>query len=105
MKYYAFWLDKTDRAQAKPDVMNKAMDQGAWSIANEIDEYLATKHLEAGIIVTGTWAGGTDVTSTNILKYISLIAQKHDEANTPDDGRWIIVPPWAYQKILMSKIE
>jgi len=103
-KYAAFWIDDQDRAQAKGDFVAKALDEMAWSIANEIDEYIASLHGQAGITVTGTSASGTDVSSTNTLKYLSLIAQKHDEANTPQVGRWIVVPPWFYQKMLMAKI-
>ena len=103
-KYAAFWIDDQDRAQAKGDFVAKALDEMAWSIANEIDEYIASLHGQAGITVTGTSAAGTDVSSTNTLKYLSLIAQKHDEANTPQVGRWIVVPPWFYQKMLMAKI-
>lgn len=103
-KYAAFWVDDQDSAQATPGVMEQAMNQMSWSIANEIDEYIATLYSEAGITITGTSAAGTDVTSTNILKYISLIAQKHNEYNTPMDGRWIVIPPWMEQKLVMNKI-
>lgn len=103
-KYSAFWVDDEDRAKAKGNFMVEALEKQAWSMANEIDEHLAGLHGQAGITVTGTSASGTDVSSTNTLKYLSLIAQKHDEANTPMDGRWIVVPPWFYQKMLMAKI-
>ena len=93
-----------DNAQTKPKVLNAAMEQMAWSLANEVDEYLAGLHTDAGITVTGTSASGTDVTSTNALKYISLFAQKLDEANVPMLGRWIVVPPWFGHKLIMSKI-
>jgi hypothetical protein len=103
-KYTSFWLDKLERAQITPDVLEPYKEESAWKLANEIDEYIAGLHGQAGITVTGTSASGTDVTSTNTLKYLSLIAQKHDEANTPAMGRWIVVPPWFYQKMLMAKI-
>ena len=103
-KYASFWIDDVDMAQTKPKVLAAAQNQMAWSLANEVDEYLATLYTDAGITVTGTISSGTDVTSTNVLKYISLIAQKHDEYNTPMDGRWIVVPPWFAHKLVMSKI-
>jgi len=103
-KYAAFFIDDQDRAQAKGDFMSAAVDQMAWSIANEIDEYIASLHGQAGITVSGSATSGTDINSTNVMKYISLIAQKHDEANTPKMGRWIVVPPWFEQKLLLSKI-
>ena len=103
-KYTALWIDKLDRAQAKPDVLSGAQDQAAWSLADEVDAYIAGLHGQAGIAVGGTTTTGVDVSSTNILKYISLIAQKHDEANTPRNGRWIVGPPWFGHKLIMSKI-
>jgi len=102
--YTSFWLDKLEKAQITPDVLEPYKAQSAWTLANEIDEYIASLHSEAGITVTGTWAGGTAVTSTNVLKYVSLINQKHDEANTPVMGRWLAVPPWLYQKMLLARI-
>jgi len=103
-KYGAFWVDDQDLASATPGVMENAINQMAWSLANEVDEHIATLYSEAGITVTGTSAAGTALTSTNVLKYISLIAQNHDEANTPLEGRWIVVPPWFAHKLIMNKI-
>lgn len=102
-KYYAFWLDDAENAQAKPKVLQKALDQAAWSLANEVDEYLATFYASAGVAVSGTSSTGVDVTSTNVLKYLSLAQQKLDETNTPQP-RWIVVPPWFYQKMVLAKI-
>jgi hypothetical protein len=102
-KYYAFWIDEEDAAKAKGDFLEQALDQAAWSMANEMDEYIASLHGSAGITVSGTSASGTDITSTNVLKYVSLTAQKHDEANTPKP-RWMVVPPWFEQKLLLSKV-
>ena len=103
-KYTAFWVDAVDMAQVKPKVLNAAREQAAWALANEVDEYIASLYGQAGITVAGTSAAGVDITSTNTLKYIALIAQKHDEMNTPQMGRWVVVPPWFAHKLLMSKI-
>ena len=103
-KYTAFWVDRQDYAQIKPKVLDAAREQAAWSLANEIDEYVASLYGQAGIAVSGTSAVGVDVTSTNVLKYVALTAQKHDEMNTPNVGRWMVVPPWFAHKLTMSKI-
>jgi hypothetical protein len=39
-----------------------------------------------------------------VLKYFSLAQQKLDESNTPQTGRWIVVPPWFQQKMTLAKI-
>jgi hypothetical protein len=103
-KYYAFWLDDQDNAQTKPKLMRDYMDQAAFSLANNVDEYVAALYGQAAIAVGGNATTGVDVTSTNVLKYLSLAQQKLDEANTPAGGRWMVVPPWFAQKMTLSKI-
>jgi len=104
MKYFAFWLDDVDNAQTKPKLLREAMDEGGYSLANDIDYYISRLYSDAGLAIGGTSATGVDVSSTNVLKYLSLAQQKLDEANTPMVGRWIIVPPWFAQKMTLSKI-
>lgn len=104
MKYFAFWLDDVDNAQTKPKLMREAMDEGAYSIANQIDYYISRLYSDAGLAIGGTSTTGVDVTSTNVLKYLSLAQQKLDENNTPMMGRWMVVPPWFAQKLTLSKI-
>lgn len=103
-KYFAFWMDDQDNAQTKPKLLRDALDQAGWSLANNIDEYVAGLYGQAGIAVGGTSVTGVDVTSTNVMKYMSLAQQKLDEANTPAAGRWMVVPPWFQQKLTLSKI-
>lgn len=103
-KYFAFYLDDQDDAQTKPKLLRDAIDQSAWSLANNIDEYIANLYGQAGLAIGGTSASGVAVTSTNVLKYLSLAQQKLDEANTPPMGRWMVVPPWFQQKMTLSKV-
>ena len=103
-KYFAFWLDDVDNVQTKPKLLREAMDEGAFSIANNIDYYISRLYGDAGLAIGGTSATGVDVSSTNVLKYLSLAQQKLDEQNTPMAGRWMVVPPWFAQKLTLSKI-
>lgn len=103
-KYYAFWLDDVDNAQTKPKLLRDALDEAAYSLANNIDYNISRLYLQAGLTVTGSATSGTAISSTNVLKYLSLAAQKLDESNTPQAGRWIVVPPWLAQKMTLSKI-
>lgn len=106
-KYFAFWLDAVDEAQIKPKVMDEAMTNSAWALANDIDEKIAAQYTEAALVAAGSRSGstitGVDITSTNIIKYLSLAAQKADEANMPRP-RWMVVPPWLGQKMTLMKI-
>lgn len=107
-KYFAFWIDDLDMAQMNPNIMNEGMREAAHAMANNIDEYIAALYTSASLVAGGSRAGstitGVDITSTNALKYISIAAQKLDEANVPQQGRWMIVPPWFAHKLVLMKI-
>ncbi|MCK4826645.1 P22 coat protein - protein 5 domain protein, partial [bacterium] len=103
--YFAFAVDDLDKAQAKPNVLPEAMNEAAWGLTNNVDEYIAAFHGQAGI-TTGLGATGTgkDVTSGTVLNYISLVAARMDQANVPMAGRWMVVPPWFHHKMILAKV-
>ena len=104
-KYFAFWLDDQDNAQTKPKVLREALDQSAWALANNIDEYVAALYSDATTFTgMGNSSTGVDVSATNVLKYLSLAQRKLDEYNTPAQGRWMVVPPWFAHKMTLAKI-
>lgn len=103
-KSFTFWIDDLDAIQAKPNVMAEAMSEAGFAAANVIDEYIAAFWNEAAITVGGTSSTGQDITSTNVLKYLSIAQFKMDEANAPQIGRWMVVPPWFAHKLVLAKI-
>ena len=107
-KYFAFWIDDIDQAQTKPKLMAEYMKNASWALSNNIDEYIAALYTEAGLVAGGSRSGstitGVDITSTNVLKYLSVAQQKLDENNVPEQGRWMIVPPWLAQKMVLADI-
>lgn len=107
-KYFAFWIDDIDAAQTKPKIMSEAMKEASFAMANNIDEYIAGLYTEAALVAGGSRSGstitGVDVTATNVLKYISIAAQKLDENNAPQQGRWMVVPPWFAHKLVLARI-
>lgn len=108
-KSFSFWIDDVAKAQTKPKVMGEAMRKAANAVSVQIDKDFAALYTECGLIGAGSRSGatitGVDTTSTNVLKYISIAAQMLDENNAPNDGtRWMFVPPWFHQKIVLAKI-
>jgi hypothetical protein len=103
-KSFSFWVDDIDVAQINTDAMNQAMNEASWGFANNVDEYIAALHSQAGIVVGGTSATGIDITSTNVIKYLSIAQQKLDEMNVPEAGRWMVVPPWFAHKLVLARI-
>ena len=98
-KYFNFEIDDIDRWQQKPKLMDAATRETAWSMADEVDTYLASV-LQAGSTNNVTGVGGAVLTigtgagETNA--YVSLVdaGVALSEQNVPTRGRWAVVPPW-----------
>lgn len=105
---FSFRVGDVAKVQTKPKVMAEAMRKATHGLAKTIDTAFAGLYTECALVAGGSRAGaaitGVDITSTNILKYISLMAQKLDEADVPYGTRWAFVPPWFYQKMALAKI-
>lgn len=105
IKYFAFEVDDVTAAQMKPKIMMSAMSDAAYSLRDTADQFIAAKWVDAAITAgLGTAAVPIDITSVNVVEYIGLVAQKMDENNVPTEGRWMIIPPWFHQKIVLAKI-
>lgn len=105
-KYFAFSIDSVDNAQTNPKLMNGAMSEASYAIADTIDAFLAGKYTDAGITDAtnlGSAASPLSVSSGNVLLAISYLARKMDEANVPSQGRFAIINPWVHQKILLTE--
>lgn len=109
-KYFAFNLDDVDKAQSSVDVMVRATEKASYKLRDTADQFIAGLYGEAGVTsglgttaspLTVTSAGASSTTSVKTL--FSTIAKELDEANCPTEGRWIVVPPWLHQKILLAE--
>ena len=99
-KYFAFEIDSIDKAQQKPKVMAAAMAEAGYALKDAADQYIASLHAGAGITTgLGTTATPIEITSANVLDYISLCNQKFDENNVPTLDRYMVCPPWFFHKI------
>jgi N4-gp56 family major capsid protein len=95
-KYFNFQIDDVDKAQQNPKVMNQAMIEAAYALRNTADQFVA------GRMATGAGAGsliGNDTTAVVPTKataydYLVDLGVKLDEQDVPEEGRWIILPPW-----------
>lgn len=96
-KYFAVKLDDIDKAQTKPKLMDGIMAEAAYGIADTIDQHLAGLYSQAGNSVTAL-----TVTAGNVLLNLSNMQLELDEANVPTGGRYIIVPPWYNQHLVLA---
>jgi N4-gp56 family major capsid protein len=100
-KYFNFQIDDIDKAQTYPKVMQAAMQQAAYNLADVVDQYIVAQ-MVAGVSATN--AIGTD--ASPITGFVAAPAKAYEQlvdlgvkltdAKVPMAGRWAIVPPWFY---------
>jgi hypothetical protein len=107
-KSFSFSIDDIDTVQMKPKLMNDAMDEASYAVANTIDQFIATLYSQAGVVgtaaQTGTSATSLSVSSGNVIEVLSYANRLLSENNVPEDNRWIVIPPWLHQKLLLAEV-
>ena len=101
-KYFAFEVDDVDQRQARGNLIDAAMTEAAYALADTTDQFVATTMVN-GIQTANKVNSGSAVSiTTGDIAYTQLLklAQKLDEANVPTEGRWAIIPPWYYALLL-----
>jgi hypothetical protein len=101
-KYFNFYVDSVDRAQANANIMDEAMRRSAWSLRAAADSFLAST-MEAAV-PGGNKIGsvGTPIVPTkdDAYEYLVDLGVLLDEGNVPTDGRFVVVPAWFHGLLL-----
>ncbi len=105
---FSFKIDDIDQAQTNPKLMDGAMSDAAYRIADTIDQYIAGLYAQAGATPSATTyigasGGSYSVSSGNVIENLSYAARYLTEKNVPQQGRWIVVPPWYTQKLILAE--
>lgn len=98
MKYFAYKVDDVDQAQAKGNVMPQATQRGGYGFAKTADSFVASLYTGAS---TANQLGTVSVT-TGALAYTMLknLQLKLDEADVPEDNRYVVARPWFWSLLL-----
>lgn len=97
-----FTIDDIDKAQAKSDLMSKAMASASWAIAEDTDDYLAGV-INASVATANTLPPATVGIGAGEADAFGILVQlqtKLNENNVPKMGRWVVVPSY-YEGMLM----
>ncbi|MDI1242965.1 MAG: P22 phage major capsid protein family protein [bacterium] len=101
-KFFHFFVDSVDRAQQNVNVLDEAMRRSAWKLRDAADTYIAS--LMDAAVPGGNKLGslGTPIepTADNAYEYLVDLGVLLDEANTPLDGRFCVVPAWFHGLLL-----
>ena len=95
--YFAFAVDDIDRRQALPGFVDEATRGAGANMAYEVDDYVG------GLMVANAGNDLGSLTVADPKEAYSLLVQfrtKLVRSNTPDAGRWVIVPPEFYALLL-----
>ena len=95
--YFNFYLNDVDAAQAAPDLMEAAMRNAAYKLAEDSDNYLLSV-IRAG---AGTKASG-DVPAGGVYELIVSIKTALDKKHMPKHGRVLVVPPEVESQLLLD---
>ncbi|MCP3967549.1 MAG: hypothetical protein GY718_14565 [Lentisphaerae bacterium] len=100
-KYYAFKIDDIDEVQADVPVVNMTTQDAAEQMKITVDtDVLGNVYTDAGNALATTI-----VTSSNVLTWIINAGVALDEQNVPEDGRWMVIPPWIAGMIKQSDLK
>ena len=97
-RYFAFKVDDVDERQAAGNVIGETLVQAAYGLRDVADQYVSALYTGA---IAANRLGTVSITNGN-LAYTNLIALAVllDNANVPQEGRWVIVPPWYHGLLL-----
>ena len=110
-KYFAFSVDDMDKVQSNVNLLEAASQKAGYAIRDTADQFIATKYADAGVTTgLGTTSvpldisadgAGSTVKASNLM---SRFQRRLDDAKCPKDGRWLVIPPWLEQKLILEKI-
>ena len=96
--YFNFSVDDVDRAQARADVMPKAMQRAAYKMRDKMDQHVANLYTQAasGNVLNSGSAIAVPTANPEYFydKVLVELGVALDEANVESDGRYVVIPPW-----------
>lgn len=106
-KYIAFKVDDIDQVQTNVNLIDEAMKEAAYSLADTIDQYVAGMHAQAASANKIGADGGSAKTiglgdgEGDPYRYLVDMGTILTKANVPQEGRWCVLPAW-YQGMLQK---
>lgn len=101
-KFFNFKIDDIDKIQQNPKLMDAAMKEAAYGLANVADQFYASQYTEAAAEnLIGSDAAPIAVTKDTAYDYLVDLSTLLDEANVPAEDRFVVVPPF-YEGLLLK---
>jgi hypothetical protein len=98
---FCFEIDDVDKAQSNVTLMNSAMEEAAWGMADTADLWLAAL-LAAGVATANVLTPvtvGTGATDKDAYEVLVDLGVRLTANSVPRTGRWVVIPAW-YEGLL-----
>ncbi len=117
-KYFGVSVSDVLKYQSKPELMSMFSDDASKQMAISIDRTTllgtfdqgaaANKGATAGVL-SGSYNLGTDLapitlSAANVVPLITALSSTLDEQNVPEDGRFIVIPPFMRNWLMQSNL-
>lgn len=100
-KYFNFSVDDIDAVQANVDVMSEAQRRAAFRLRDKADQFIAASHaLVPSTNLVGSDGSPVVPTASTAYELLVDLSVKLDEADIPDDMRFVVVPSWFHGLLL-----
>ncbi len=101
-KSFSFVVDDIDTAQQPGGALSGATLEASYALRDQADQFIVG-------LYTGAQSAnqlGTVAVTTAALAYTQLrkLSVLLDQSNVPQEGRWVVVPPWYYGLLLESDL-
>jgi len=102
---FSFAVDDVDTVQSSAELLKPAIDRAVYNLADDIDQYVSGMYSDAGIITNlGTDITPIEINSSNVNTYFVKIARMLDDNKVPREGRFIVIPPWMLEDLILADI-
>lgn len=93
-QFFNFLIDDVDKAQQTPKVMDAAMAEAGYALANDVDAYISGLHASAHANnLVGSTASATALTTSNAYETLVDLGTKLNISNASKQDRWVALPP------------
>lgn len=100
--YFAFDVNDIEKAQACVELQNSQANRAAYKLRDECDKYILKLAQDSSI---KNIVEDTTLDSASVLSSIGLMSQKLDEANVPNEQKWIVITPAVKLKLSLAGIK